>query len=341
MKNKKGFTLIELLAVLVVLAILALISIPITIRIINQARENSYKRSIANYGKAFENEIAINNLNSPENEYKDLSEYDVDNIYSGNRIQCDLVNSTIEKGNIVLRYCKVVDESKKRLSKYKYKYEKGIVTIDDEYDIGTIVKVNNVEFYVIKDSKKEDDYVVALKKEKVSVEEIESVGGDHLNKYVSYGRGVAYAGYPDGYHVEGVAYYTSETCGYPAGSVIETGCSNVYETSDVRYIIDAWADKYFNDDQLKRVDGYKARLISIKDLEGLGFGSINSHFVIAPPTVPDWLFTMDYYIMPPYPSDVSVDRIMQVTRRTLGSNHPHGLTLLRPVINIYKSAIED
>lgn len=43
--NKKGFTLIELLAVIVILAIIALIATPIILGIINDARNNSKKRS--------------------------------------------------------------------------------------------------------------------------------------------------------------------------------------------------------------------------------------------------------------------------------------------------------
>jgi type IV pilus assembly protein PilA len=48
MRNK-GFTLIELLAVIVILAIIALIAIPITINIINNAREAANLRSAELY----------------------------------------------------------------------------------------------------------------------------------------------------------------------------------------------------------------------------------------------------------------------------------------------------
>ena len=69
MKNKKGFTLIELLAILVVLAIIALISIPITIKIIKSARENSYKRSIASYAETFKLAVANDALNNSNIQY--------------------------------------------------------------------------------------------------------------------------------------------------------------------------------------------------------------------------------------------------------------------------------
>ena len=43
---KKGFTLIELLAVIVILAIIALIATPITLGIINNAKEKAFEQTI-------------------------------------------------------------------------------------------------------------------------------------------------------------------------------------------------------------------------------------------------------------------------------------------------------
>ena len=55
---KKGFTLIELLAVIVILAIIALIATPIILGIINDAKEDSNKRSVENYAHAVELAVA-------------------------------------------------------------------------------------------------------------------------------------------------------------------------------------------------------------------------------------------------------------------------------------------
>ena len=59
---KKGFTLIELLAVIVILAIIALIATPIILGIINDAREESNKRSVELYASAIRNAIATYQL---------------------------------------------------------------------------------------------------------------------------------------------------------------------------------------------------------------------------------------------------------------------------------------
>ena len=52
MKNKKGFTLIELLAVIVILAIIALISVPMVLKYIQNAKEQSGEQSIKAFVKA-------------------------------------------------------------------------------------------------------------------------------------------------------------------------------------------------------------------------------------------------------------------------------------------------
>ena len=55
---KKGFTLIELLAVIVILAIIALITIPAVLKMTDNARISSYRRSIDLYGRAINSAIA-------------------------------------------------------------------------------------------------------------------------------------------------------------------------------------------------------------------------------------------------------------------------------------------
>ena len=55
---RRGFTLIELLAVIVILAIIALIATPIILGIINDAKEDSEKRSVENYAHAVELAVA-------------------------------------------------------------------------------------------------------------------------------------------------------------------------------------------------------------------------------------------------------------------------------------------
>lgn len=74
----------------------------------------------------------------------------------------------------------------------------------------------------------------------------------------------------------GMFYYTSETCGYTAvDATVSTGCTNDYNDSDIKYVVDNWSQNKFQDNELKKVNSYGARLISIGDLEGLGYKKTN------------------------------------------------------------------
>lgn len=64
--KKKGFTLIELLAVLVILAIIALIAVPIILRIINDAKTQTNRRSEEIYKNAVKLAIVQEEMNSNE-----------------------------------------------------------------------------------------------------------------------------------------------------------------------------------------------------------------------------------------------------------------------------------
>src|SRR5574344_540555 len=66
MKNNKAFTLIELLAVIVILAIIALISTPIILGVIENAKKGASKNSVNGYMEAVELQIARNGLDSDD-----------------------------------------------------------------------------------------------------------------------------------------------------------------------------------------------------------------------------------------------------------------------------------
>ena len=53
-----------------------------------------------------------------------------------------------------------------------------------EYEIGEIVSLNDTEFYVIKSSKSDDNYVTALKKEPLKTTEIQEYGEGHINRNI-------------------------------------------------------------------------------------------------------------------------------------------------------------
>ena len=272
-KNKKGFTLIELLAVLVILAILALISIPITIRIINQARENSYKRSIANYGNAVETAIGEYLLRNPSVEYNSiftdhLQDLNID--VSNDNVTCDFNKSIIdENGKLVLKKCVANGD------KQKYRYFDRKVTKEYEYDIGDEVIIKGEKYYVIEDSPDNKNYVVALKAEPLTIQEVNKYGAGHMYRIgpvaVNEAYDIMYRDYENGGNKStgygGMQLYASSSCTIDENrNTIFSGCISDYADSDVRYTVDAWATDKFKNNELKEVNSYKARLIHVSEL---------------------------------------------------------------------------
>ena len=322
MWNKKGFTLIELLAVLVVLAILALISIPITIRIINSARENSYKRSIENYAKTFEKVIAIDSMSNASSDYKALTNYaqDVENMYTGNRVSCDLNKSSIVNGKLILRKCIVKNRNNNQISKYEYRYmDRKVIRDFDEYSISQRILLHDEYYYVIEDSGIDQDYVVLLKEDPLEYETVKKYVDDNCPEY--WGISV------------------SNTNGY---GVMQYGTSpGYYENSYIKVIVDAWAQEIFPD-ELKSVSVYdygefKSRIISKEDLQNnldcqeytcqhskynWTYGNYNSATMSSIANTGGWQWLV-----------YSDGRVNTLSPYQIDS-------VVRPVINVYKSAIE-
>lgn len=65
LKKKKGFTLIELLAVIVILSILILLAMPSVLRIMENARKNSFETEVRSYFKAAQTAFAETAISQP------------------------------------------------------------------------------------------------------------------------------------------------------------------------------------------------------------------------------------------------------------------------------------
>ena len=80
--KRKGFTLIELLAVIVILAILALITVPIVLKLVNNARKDSAVRSAENYLDGVKKAVMNDSMNSEV-------EFDYCEVQSNGNILCN------------------------------------------------------------------------------------------------------------------------------------------------------------------------------------------------------------------------------------------------------------
>ena len=138
----------------------------------------------------------------------------------------------------------------------------------------------------------------------------------------------------------GMAYYTSETCGYVNGNYVNTGCTTDYEQSEIKYVVDAWKTA-------KAPAAIDARLISKQEIDdnfefeefdpcggcGAKINKIKS----------TWGYNnnYEYWTMSTKPDD-SASYVWYV--RNIGLLHyaPHQshTNVVRPIITLKKSALE-
>ena len=334
MNNKKGFTLIELLAVIVILAILALIAVPITINIISDSRKNAQKRSIENYGKAVESayvEAKMNRGNSVPNTISELDKI-VPIKLSGKKVLCDEKINVTDNG-ITLTNC-YVEDNKDESKKYDYVNGK-IVEKEEtkykEYKINDQIydKTNGEAYWVIANSDSKQDYVVALKAEPLTYDEVSSYNSEHA-KHIGYWGNEQGALNYNGYAY--ISYYAGDGCWSSdhSGSA-DILCKSDYNESDLKDIVNLWYSKNFGLNDLKEVNNYKARLITNDEYQKI----INYNWKSS---YNDMKFS--YWTMTSYTNN-------QVWIIKNDGNLSHVVTyevrplaFVRPVINIYKSAIK-
>ena len=157
---------------------------------------------------------------------------------------------------------------------------------DRAYVIGDVVSFAGSNWYVIEDSPSSQDYVVLFKKDKLTVEEI----------------GNSYSYKQNGRTKPEMAFYWSETCHNKGTYGLDTydsqdisGCTkhNDYEGSMIKEVVDNYVSANNMANDLKEVDGYKIRLITLNELrDNLGWVSGGSA-TIEGNDVPTWVYGSD------------------------------------------------
>ena len=315
-----GFTLIELIAVLVIMAIIALIVTPLVMSIIRKARVSADKRSIDAYGRSIELAIAGYLLDTGKFPTS-VEQLTIE--YSGNKVECSTTQINTDS-SIYLAGCKVAGRSVEG-----YTYGKEEVITYDSYKVGDEVTYNNVNYYVLKDSGAKESTVTMLKADPLTVDEVNLYGEGHVNKNINESTGTAYN--QNGYG--GMAYYSSSTCSnYPPG-----GCKNDYESSEIKYVIDAWSAD-------KASSAIEARLISKNEIEteqkeydpcgGCG-AMFTGDFVKN-----DWMYNNNYWYWTNTPKDDTSTDVWTVNSNSLvNNNYVFAMGVVRPVIVLPKSAL--
>ena len=338
-KISKGFTLIELIAVLVILAVIALIVTPLVLNVVRKVKDSANKRSVDAYGKSIDLAVASYLLDTGDFPTS-VDELTIE--YSGKEVVCGVAKLN-EDSSVYLSKCSVGGVEVKDSNTKDGYYHYGTTATYQEYKIGDEVTYNGMNFYVIENSDENSDSVTMLKAEPLAVDEVNTYGVGHINRYTSSSVGTAYN--QNGYG--GMAYYSSETCGYVNNSRVETGCTTDYAQSEVKYVVDAWANDKFKSSDLKEDSlGYKARLIIKEELmDNLGYNHAEegpSYFILNPEYTPSWVYNSNYcyYTISPYEdSTLNVWFLNNEGYLVHGDVYYYHYGLVRPVVTILKSSI--
>ena len=271
--------------------------------------------------------------------------YDTNNVYPesidslyiesvGKTVACTL--SINYDGTVYLTNCTVDGVSVTDANNEDGYYHYGRIKYHP-YSIGDEVTYNNVDYYVIKNSDDTKTNVTLLKSEPLTVEEVNQYGVGHINRYHSNSRNTVYN--HNGYG--GIAYYTSNNCMYQ----VETGCITNYNDSDIKYIVDRWA-------QAKVPTGMQeARLITFNDLtEDLGYKpqqtSPSSEEYLPAENTPNFVYSSNYWYWTMTPLNdtsafVYAVRSDIISWSTVCSDEPGPVNIgvVRPVVTIKKSAL--
>ena len=192
------------------------------------------------------------------------------------------------------------------------------------YKQGDKITLYNEDYYVIEKSGADKDYVTLLKAEALTIEEVNTYGVGHINRYINGSVGVV--NNRNGYG--GIAFYTSETCGYVNGSNVMTNSTTDYSQSEIKYVIDAWAQAKFLNNELKTIDGYSARLITTTEYNTI-------------PSTYSWQYNSQYWYWTMTPSNYGFAMLDIESNGRIRSGGITGSNgVVQPVINVYKSALE-
>lgn len=139
--SEKGFTLVELLSVIVIITVVALISTPMILNVIEEAKKKSYKQSAIGYVDAIEKEIITERLKNTDTDY--TGEYN---------IKQNKITKTSETASLI----PILDTISLKLKIKGRTPDKGDVTIDKN-------RVTSGKFYY-------GNYLVTLNEKKYKVE---------------------------------------------------------------------------------------------------------------------------------------------------------------------------
>ena len=339
-KNKKGFTLIELVAVLVIMAIIALIVTPLVMSIIRKAKIAADKRSVDAYGRSIELAIA-GYLMDTGTFPTSIEQLTIE--YSGDEVVCSTTQLNGDS-SVYLAGCTVGGRS---VENYTYGSDKTPpAPTYTAYEVGDEVTYNNVDYYVIADSSTNEENVQLLKKDPLTIAEVNQFGGvgtanNHVNMYVTTNTSADYYQTADNVNNSGyggMAYYSSSTCNRSGDS---SGCTTNYADSEIKYVVDAWKTA-------QAPNATNARLITLDDLRdnlGMELNKTNSttYQITVTEDTPTWVMGENYYYWTMTTNTDKTAEVWYVNYRSSALVYSicvqHRSGVVRPVITLSKANI--
>lgn len=253
------------------------------------------------------------------------SDVEVDSENSSEKVELkidDTMRQYAVRPVIYLRKCALTDSC----TKVNTKITKKTITVYKKFQVSDVVEYNGVEYYVLNDSSSKQKYVTLLKKIPLKNNEIEGFGSE--DSYLN------------------VPFYYSDTC-YDDNNHYE--CTNEYNVSNAKKIVDEWANKKFKVNELVEVDGYKARLVTIEDASLYVLYTITGGLDAKIEGIKSWIFSNDFSYWTMSIPEEYTDYI--ITLSTLGNILGEGLDIektivyknaaIRPVINLNKCVLEN
>lgn len=155
----------------------------------------------------------------------------------------------------------------------------------ETYQSGDKIRYKNEDYYVIRPSDADTNYITVLKANALTVDEINKYGRNQsgklfVNQYLINSDDSEKIIFDYSDSVGDVAYYNSDQCTaeyYWTGSdlrfngTITSKCNNNYDNSDIKKVLDNWASDKIKNNDLAEIDGYKVRVLSEEDLDFLGY----------------------------------------------------------------------
>ena len=155
-----------------------------------------------------------------------------------------------------------------------YQQDLGQVPAYEAYSIGDTVEFAGSNWYVIEDSTLEEDYVTLMKETVLTHTELGTYEITHTctERDLNYSQQYGCTAVGNTVTTDTMGYNWTETChndNYGYTTYDSSNCSNIeeYSSSKIKEFLEGTYINTLGADNLKKVDGYKIRLITLEELQ--------------------------------------------------------------------------